>query len=151
MDKIDDLTRGKLREWQMRRLEIKDRMQSQPEKTLELSRVLDLMDEEHAEILAASTHQPVDDPEQSDDLAPAAEADTFGLHLKISADSVDDLRRLLDMAVHELHRELNAGDKRRPSGGMSGSLGDYRFELSAPHPGAQIDDFPDSHDNPGQD
>ncbi|RUQ43410.1 hypothetical protein D8M30_17670, partial [Corynebacterium pseudodiphtheriticum] len=52
MEKVDDLTREKLREWQMRRLEIKDRIQSHPEQTLELSKVLDLMDDEHAEILS---------------------------------------------------------------------------------------------------
>ncbi|MFK3795053.1 MULTISPECIES: hypothetical protein [unclassified Pseudomonas] len=129
MEKIDDLTRAKLREWQMRRLEIKDQMQSQPERTLELSRLLDLMDEEHAAILAASSRQEIPDA-AAPSVAP--EADGFALQLSISATSLDDLHRLLDMAVHELKREMGAGDQRRSAGGMSGSMGDYRFELSAP-------------------
>lgn len=128
MEKIDDLTRGRLREWQMRRLEIKDQMQSAPERTLELSRVLDLMDDEHAEILAASTRTSVPDSDPATE-PPSSGGDMFGLQLNICANSAEDMRRLLDMAVHEVQREIDAGDQRRHSGGMSGSLGDYRFEL----------------------
>ncbi|MDH0745417.1 hypothetical protein N5D61_03535 [Pseudomonas sp. GD03842] len=129
MDEIDNLTRAKLREWQMRRLEIKDRMQSQPEKTLELSRLLDLMDEEHAAILAASTRQEAGGPGE---LPVASENASFALQLSLCASSLDDLRKLLDMAVHEVQREIDGGDQRRQAGGMSGSLGDYRFELTVP-------------------
>jgi hypothetical protein len=39
VEKVDDLTREKLREWQMRRLEIKDRIQSHPEQTLDVALV----------------------------------------------------------------------------------------------------------------
>lgn len=54
MSEIDNVTRERIREWQIRRLEIKDQMHLHPEKTLALSKVLDLMDSEHADILSGS-------------------------------------------------------------------------------------------------
>nr|WP_205347821.1 hypothetical protein [Pseudomonas allii] len=115
----------------MRRLEIKDRIQSHPEQTLELSRVLDLMDDEHAEILSQAemirSAQVADEPAQP----PLAGACT--LQLNVAAQSAEDLRRLLDMAVFELQQQISAmasaADAGPHGGGMSGSLGEYRFEL----------------------
>lgn len=138
MDTIDDLTREKLRDWQRRRLEIKDQMQSQPEHTLALAQVLDLMDEEHAAILAASTRQPVDDEPESGvalehstqvEEAVSSVASAFVLQLSASANSLADLRKMLEMAVHEVGREMDSEAQQTASGGMSGSLGDYQFEL----------------------
>lgn len=136
MEKVDDLTREKLREWQMRRLEIKDRIQAHPEQTLALSKVLDLMDEEHAQIMSAAqfirTAEP--SPEPSIDQPPSVTA-TYQLHLNVSAHSAEDLRRLLDMAVHELQRQIEVAgasastEPRRYPGGMTGSLGGYQFEV----------------------
>ncbi|MCK3841461.1 hypothetical protein [Pseudomonas synxantha] len=140
MDKVDDLTREKLREWQMRRLEIKDRIQSHPEQTLELSRVLDLMDDEHAEILSRS--ELVRTVDVAPKLAMAGDDALFPLEaaykleLNVSAHNAEDLRRLLDLAVYELQQRIEnsktfaGSDKRRHPGSMSGSLGDYHFELS---------------------
>ena len=140
VDKVDDLTREKLREWQMRRLEIKDRIQSHPEQTLELSRVLDLMDDEHAEILSRSELVRTVDvaPKLAmagDDALLPLEA-AYKLELNVSAHNAEDLRRLLDLAVYELQQRIETSktfagsDKRRHPGNMSGSLGDYHFELS---------------------
>ena len=136
MEKVDDLTREKLREWQMRRLEIKDRIQAHPEQTLALSKVLDLMDEEHAQIMSAAqfirTAEP--SPEPSIDQLPSVTA-TYQLHLNVSAHSAEDLQRLLDMAVHELQRQIEVAgasastEPRRYPGGMTGSLGGYQFEV----------------------
>jgi hypothetical protein len=136
VEKVDDLTREKLREWQMRRLEIKDRIQAHPEQTLALSKVLDLMDEEHAQIMSAAqfirTAEP--SPEPSIDQLPSVTA-TYQLHLNVSAHSAEDLRRLLDMAVHELQRQIEVAgasastEPRRYPGGMTGSLGGYQFEV----------------------
>ncbi|WGT31807.1 hypothetical protein [Pseudomonas atacamensis] len=137
MGEIDDLTREKLREWQMRRLEVKTQMQDQPERTLELSRVLDLMDEEHAAILAASTvfnaaeetAQPVavrDQPALAESVA-----GQYDLQLHASAQNPEHLRKLLEMALYEVQAQIEAGplaagaDRR----GMSGTLGGYSFEL----------------------
>lgn len=141
MEKVDDLTREKLREWQMRRLEIKDRIQSHPEQTLELSRVLDLMDDEHAQILSEA--QMIRDEEVTDAPAPTAQpapplAGACTLQLNVAAQSPEDLRRLLDMAVFELQQQINAmasgADSPAHYGGMSGSLGEYRFELGSQDP-----------------
>lgn len=136
MEKVDDLTREKLREWQMRRLEIKDHIQAHPEQTLALSKVLDLMDEEHAQIMSAAqfirTAEP--SPEPSIDQPPSVTA-TYQLHLNVSAHSAEDLQRLLDMAVHELQRQIEVAgasastEPRRYPGGMTGSLGGYQFEV----------------------
>jgi hypothetical protein len=136
VEKVDDLTREKLREWQMRRLEIKDRIQAHPEQTLALSKVLDLMDEEHAQIMSAAqfirTSEP--SPEPSIDQPPSVTA-TYQLHLNVSAHSAEDLQRLLDMAVHELQRQIEVAgasastEPRRYPGGMTGSLGGYQFEV----------------------
>jgi hypothetical protein len=123
MDKIDDLTQAKLREWQNRRLQVKDRMQSHPEQTLELSNVLDLMDDEHAAILAGSAANQ----------APAAAR--FELQLNVAASSTDDLRKLIEMAVYELQRHIDQqkdvalGERNTHTAGMSGTLGNYQFEL----------------------
>jgi hypothetical protein len=139
---IDDLTREKLREWQLRRLEVKEQMQEQPERTLELSRLLDLMDEEHAAILAASTvfnaveetAQPVAVQDQ-----PAAEprAGQYDLQLHASAQSPEHLRKLLEMALYEVQAQIDAGSMTDCAArrGMSGTLGDYSFELRI-HPEA---------------
>ena len=137
VEKVDDLTREKLREWQMRRLEIKDRIQSHPEQTLELSRVLDLMDDEHAEILSEAqmirATDVADEPASLAEPAPPPLAGGYTLQLNVAAQSAEDLRRLLDMAVFELQQQVTAmvstPDARPHGGGMSGSLGEYRFEL----------------------
>ncbi|MDH0729548.1 hypothetical protein N5F23_02815 [Pseudomonas sichuanensis] len=120
MEHVDDLTRHKIREWQLRRLEIKDQMAASPERVLELSQVLDQMEEEHERILAEATPP-----------APVAAAQALlELHLNVSAGSVRDLRKLLELALHELDGVLEEPhpDARHP-GGMAGSLGAYQFEL----------------------
>ncbi|MEB2646860.1 hypothetical protein BK649_05155 [Pseudomonas canadensis] len=131
MEKVDDLTREKLREWQMRRLEIKDRIQSHPEQTLELSRVLDLMDDEHAEILSQA--EMIRSADVANEPTPPPLTGAYTLQLNVAAQSAEDLRRLLDMAVFELQQQVNAmaatADAGPHCGGMSGSLGEYRFEL----------------------
>jgi hypothetical protein len=131
VEKVDDLTREKLREWQMRRLEIKDRIQSHPEQTLELSRVLDLMDDEHAEILSQA--EMICSAQVADEPAHPPLAGACTLQLNVVAQSAEDLRRLLDMAVFELQQQINAMASAAGAGphcgGMSGSLGEYRFEL----------------------
>ena len=136
VEKVDDLTREKLREWQMRRLEIKDRIQSHPEQTLELSRVLDLMDDEHAQILSEA--QMIRVEEVTDAPAPPPLAGACTLQLNVAAQSAEDLRRLLEMAVFELQQHINAmasgADSPAHCGGMSGSLGEYRFELGSQAP-----------------
>ena len=68
MDEIDSLTRDKIREWQIRRLDIKEQMHLNPSKTLELSRVLDLMDEEHAELLSGSKNSQVEGANQREEI-----------------------------------------------------------------------------------
>ncbi|UII70168.1 hypothetical protein LVW35_21230 [Pseudomonas sp. HN11] len=131
MEKVDDLTREKLREWQMRRLEIKDRIQSHPEQTLELSRVLDLMDDEHAEILSQA--EIIRSADVANEPTPPLLTGAYTLQLNVAAQSAEDLRRLLDMAVFELQQQVNAmaatAEAGPHCGGMSGSLGEYRFEL----------------------
>ncbi|AZL74940.1 hypothetical protein [Pseudomonas oryziphila] len=120
MEHVDDLTRHKIREWQMRRLEIKDQMAASPERVLELSQVLDQMEEEHERILAEATPP-----------APVAAAQALlELHLNLSAGSVRDLRKLLELALHELDGVLDEPQPgARHPGGMAGSLGAYQFEL----------------------
>lgn len=145
MQKIDDLIQEKLRNWQIRRLEVKDRMQSHPEKTLELSRVLDLMDEEHAAILSGSavdltrdTRLPssISDRPTGVKHSSRPDNDTFELQLHIAASNPDDLRKLLEMAVYELQRQIDtqgvvaAAECNTHPGGMSGTLGSYHYELS---------------------
>lgn len=140
VERVDDLTREKLREWQMRRLEIKDRIQSHPEQTLELSRVLDLMDDEHAAILSQSeinrTAEAFPHLAVTVEDAQAPLEAVYKLELNVSAHNAEDLRKLLDIAVYELQQRIDskkimvASHQRRYPGGMSGSLGDYHFELS---------------------
>lgn len=162
MGEIDDLTREKLREWQLRRLEVKTQMQDQPERTLELSRVLDLMDEEHAAILAASTvfnaaeeaAQPVavqDQPAVTESVA-----GQYDLQLHASAQNPEHLRKLLEMALYEVQAQIDAGavasgTERR---GMSGTLGGYSFELRISPEASREGNLPQSqemHDENDQD
>ncbi|MEW9679108.1 hypothetical protein [Pseudomonas sp. TE50-2] len=118
MEHVDDLTRQQIREWQMRRLEIKDQMAASPERVLELSQVLDQMEEEHERILEEAA-APV-----------AVKADAVALELQVSARSVRDLRKLLELALHELDGVLDAPQAGvSHPGDMSGSLGAYRFDL----------------------
>ncbi|PMZ91858.1 MULTISPECIES: hypothetical protein [unclassified Pseudomonas] len=118
MEHVDDLTRQKIREWQLRRLEIKDQMAASPERVLELSQVLDQMEEEHERILEEAA-APV-----------AVKADAVALELQVSARSVRDLRKLLELALHELDGVLDAPQAGvSHPGDMSGSLGAYRFDL----------------------
>jgi len=118
VEHVDDLTRQKIREWQLRRLEIKDQMAASPERVLELSQVLDQMEEEHERILEEAA-PPV-----------ALKADAVALELQVSARSVRDLRKLLELALHELDGILDAPQAGvSHPGDMSGSLGAYRFEL----------------------
>lgn len=154
MGEIDDLTREKLREWQMRRLEVKAQMQDQPERTLELSRVLDLMDEEHAAILAASTvfnaAEETAQPLAVQDQPALAEsvAGHYDLQLHASAQNPEHLRKLLEMALYEVQAQIDAaavasGTERR---GMSGTLGGYSFELRiSPESGSERN-LPQSHE-----
>lgn len=162
MGEIDDLTREKLREWQMRRLEVKAQMQDQPERTLELSRVLDLMDEEHAAILAASTvfnaAEEAAQPAAVQDQPALAEsvAGQYDLQLHASAQSPEHLRKLLEMALYEVQAQIEAGplaggaDRR----GMSGTLGGYSFELRiSPESGSEgnLPQSQEMHDENDQD
>jgi hypothetical protein len=118
VEHVDDLTRQKIREWQLRRLEIKDQMAASPERVLELSQVLDQMEEEHERILEEAA-APV-----------AGKAGTAALELQVSARSVRDLRKLLELALHELDGVLDAPQAGVSyPGDMAGSLGAYRFEL----------------------
>ncbi|MDR2308013.1 MAG: hypothetical protein LBE53_12590 [Paucimonas sp.] len=120
MEHVDDLTRHKIREWQLRRLEIKDQMAAQPERMLELSQVLDQMEEEHERILGEAAPPAVASE-------PAA---ALALQLNVAASSVRDLRKLLELALHELEGVLDAQQPGNSyPGDMSGSLGAYRFEL----------------------
>jgi len=147
---IDDLTREKLREWQLRRLEVKAQMQDQPERTLELSRVLDLMDEEHAAILAASAaFNAAQESEQPDPVEvqstlveheSALATGKYDLHLQATAQSPEHLRKLLEMALYEVQAQIDAGPLTTGANrrGMSGTLGDYSFELRlAPEAGSE--------------
>ncbi|WP_350567806.1 hypothetical protein [Pseudomonas sp. H26/SER47-MNA-CIBAN-0231] len=154
MGEIDDLTREKLREWQMRRLEVKTQMQDQPERTLELSRVLDLMDEEHAAILAASTvfnaAEETAQPLAVQDQPALAEsvAGQYDLQLHASAQNPEHLRKLLEMALYEVQAQIDAGavasgDERR---GMSGTLGSYSFELRISPESGSEGNLPQSHE-----
>ncbi|MDH0300226.1 MULTISPECIES: hypothetical protein [unclassified Pseudomonas] len=120
MEHVDDLTRQKIREWQLRRLDIKDQMAANPERVLELSQVLDQMEEEHERILEEATPP----------AAVAAVDAALALHLEVSAGSVRDLRKLLELALHELDGVLDEPQPgTRHPGDMAGSLGAYRFEL----------------------
>lgn len=154
MGEIDDLTREKLREWQMRRLEVKTQMQDQPERTLELSRVLDLMDEEHAAILAASTvfnaaeetAQPL--AVQDQPVITESVAGQYDLQLHASAQNPEHLRKLLEMALYEVQAQIDAaavasGTERR---GMSGTLGGYSFELRISPEAGSEGNLPQSHE-----
>ncbi|MDH2081697.1 hypothetical protein [Pseudomonas atacamensis] len=154
MGEIDDLTREKLREWQMRRLEVKTQMQDQPERTLELSRVLDLMDEEHAAILAASTvfnaaeetAQPLAVRDQP--VITESVAGQYDLQLHASAQNPEHLRKLLEMALYEVQAQIDAGamasgTERR---GMSGTLGGYSFELRISRESGSERNLPQSHE-----
>lgn len=123
MEEVDPLTKERLREWQVRRLAIKDQMQDHPEKTLELSRVLDLMDDEHEQILHEARRQGPNPSEQH----PASHG--VNLQLNATAASVQDLRKLLELALHELDGLLEQPDQ-SGSRGMAGTLGEYRFELA---------------------
>jgi hypothetical protein len=140
MGETDNLTREKIREWQIRRLEVKDQMQLHPEKTLELSRVLDLMDDEHAAILSGSTTNQVEERPTFDQVASSDHLlrqvpARFDLHLHVAAQSPDDLSKLLETAFYELQKQISAkvlevtGEDKNFPGGMSGTLGDYHFEL----------------------
>jgi hypothetical protein len=107
----------------VRRLEIKDQMANEPERVLELSKVLDQMEEEHARILAEAT--------------PPAPAPAFALRLEVSAANRRDLRKLLELALHELDSVLDApGTNPGHTGNMSGSLGDYQLQLTQGEPSA---------------
>lgn len=154
MGEIDDLTREKLREWQLRRLEVKTQMQDQPERTLELSRVLDLMDEEHAAILAASTvfnaAEETAQPLAVQDQPALAEsvAGHYDLQLHASAQNPEHLRKLLEMALYEVQAQIDAGamasgTERR---GMSGTLGGYSFELRISRESGSERNLPQSHE-----
>nr|WP_225919884.1 hypothetical protein [Pseudomonas khorasanensis] len=131
-------------------MEVKAQMQDQPERTLELSRVLDLMDDEHAAILAASTAFNADEEaEQPDPVEPqpaiveresASVVGKYDLQLQATAQSPEHLRKLLEMAIYEVQAQIDAGAVTRGADrrGMSGTLGDYSFELRInPEPGSE--------------
>lgn len=143
MAEIDNLTRQRLREWQIRRVDVKEKMRLHPDRALEFSRVLDLMDEEHAEILSGATanlpgrdHQQATATEEDDptvhDRPPAVRA--FSLQLQVDSGSSEGLRRLLELALYELNECIDssshvAGEQTTFPGGTSGTLGSYRFEF----------------------
>lgn len=144
MAEIDNLTRQKLREWQNRRVDVKEKMRLHPDRALEFSRVLDLMDEEHAEILSGATANPADwahqqgNATEQDELLThdrPATAGAFSLQLQVDSDSSEGLRKLLELALYELNERIDrsvrvaATEQRTYPGGTSGSLGSYRFEL----------------------
>lgn len=159
MDEVDPLIQSRLRDWQARRLAIKDQMQASPERTLEWSWLLDQMDEEHEQILQAARSGGPDDESREEAPAvrstatlhadvPASRSTTddvqappgsvvsrqLQLRLSLTAASASDLRKLLELAVHELDGKLvepaGLGDlPGRREGHMAGSLGDYRFQL----------------------
>jgi hypothetical protein len=141
VDELDDVTRARVREWQLRRIEIKDRMQAEPERTLELSRLLDAMDDEHAQIMAeaaqgkAQAAGVLPEPVASIQSALRPGADVVDLQLSVSANNLEDLRRLLEMAIYEAQVQIDcqlaapAGESGRYPGSMAGTLGHYRFEL----------------------
>jgi hypothetical protein len=135
VDEVDDLTRERLREWQLRRLEIKDQMQDHPERTLELSKVLDSMDDEHVEILAAAASLKQGAPQSEPEPQPSSPiAAQFNVQLQATAGSPEDLRKLLELALYEVQAQIDgnpviAGQDRSYPGGMSGTLGDYHFAL----------------------
>ncbi|MCO7516876.1 hypothetical protein NJF44_18995 [Pseudomonas guariconensis] len=133
MDQVDEQTRQRIREWQLRRLEIKNEMAAHPEKVLELTKVLDQMEEEHERILSEASlasDAPSDKPE-------GALLDGLDFQLRVSASNARDLRKLLEMALHELDGLLEADARQVPvdgrgrvyPGGMSGSLGAYEYAL----------------------
>jgi len=125
MDHVDDQTRHKIRDWQIRRLEIKDLMAAHPERVLELSKVLDQMEEEHARILGEA--EVIADNEQG-----ASASGALDFQLKVSASNARDLRKLLEMALYELDGVLETDHSQARSypGGMSGSLGAYEYTLA---------------------
>ncbi|WP_178113642.1 hypothetical protein [Pseudomonas sp. PB106] len=134
MGEVDDLTRERLREWQLRRLEIKDQMQDHPERTLELSRVLDLMDDEHAEILAAATIKATGTRESASSSPVEHGLPQFDVQLRVAARSAEDLRKLLELALYEVQAQIDRnpvaiGEDRSYPGDMSGTLGEYHFTL----------------------
>ncbi|MFR0674587.1 hypothetical protein ACLUUI_14190 [Enterobacterales bacterium AW_CKDN230030176-1A_HGKHYDSX7] len=140
MDQVDPLIAERIREWQARRLAIKDQMQASPERTLELSWVLDEMDEEHERILQAAQGdvpptavpdpvEPVIAPPLRDDPAPDPGRQRLDLRLEVSAANVDDLRTLIQTALHELDGKLGGATGHSLTGQMGGTLGDYRFDL----------------------
>ncbi|MBA1192603.1 hypothetical protein G7007_06975 [Pseudomonas entomophila] len=140
MDQVDPLIAERIREWQARRLAIKDQMQASPERTLELSWVLDEMDEEHERILhaaqgstpTADVPDPVEPAQASPPLskpAPGQGRHRLDLRLDVSAANVDDLRALIQTALHELDGKLGGATGHSLTGRMGGTLGDYRFEL----------------------
>jgi hypothetical protein len=160
VDERDDLTRARVREWQLRRIEIKDQMQAHPERTLELSRLLDAMDDEHAAILAEAAQRKAEsaetlavstDPQSSVPTASTGDADRVELQLNVSAHNLEDLRRLLEMALYEAQVRIDCqlaapvGESGRYPGSMSGTLGSYRFELEINAEPAPNSD--DNHEN----
>jgi hypothetical protein len=140
VDQVDPLIAERIREWQARRLAIKDQMQASPERTLELSWVLDEMDEEHERILHAAQGEaltadvpepvePVQAPPVVSEPAPGSGRHRLNLRLDVSAATVDDLRALIQTALHELDGRLHDAEAHMLAGRMGGTLGDYRFEL----------------------
>ncbi|EOT7841250.1 TPA: Lrp/AsnC ligand binding domain-containing protein [Pseudomonas aeruginosa] len=142
MGEIDNVTRERIREWQIRRLEIKEQIHLHPEKTLALSKILDLMDSEHADILSGLKSNRTVSAQQGATLkltVPAVDSPPpvlgkFDLQLHVAARDLGDLRRLLEMAIYELQEKINTNETvamnehRKYPGGMSGTLGNYQFE-----------------------
>jgi hypothetical protein len=140
---METSTQKKIREWQLRRLDIKEQMQLHPEKTLELSKVLDLMDEEHAAILNSASvaqdkdahSQGIPEPEARVVSPVRAVANRFDMQLRVTAETSENLFKLLEMAMYELKGQIDVREARKAiekksyPGSMSGTLGDYQFEL----------------------
>jgi hypothetical protein len=110
-------------------------MQDHPERTLELSRVLDLMDDEHAEILAAAATIKATGTRESASSSPVEHGlPQFDVQLRVAARSAEDLRKLLELALYEVQAQIDRnpvaiGEDRSYPGDMSGTLGEYHFAL----------------------
>lgn len=140
-----DSKEQQIREWQLRRLEVKEQMADQPERFLELSQVLDLMDEEHERIVnqsgSNSTPQADEEPEpaakilQRAGLLPSpSHASELDFHVRVQAADAEGLRKLLSLALSELDGLLLKHQPGSPEsvaipGEMSGSMGAYQFLL----------------------
>lgn len=111
-----------------------------PERSLELSEILDLMDEEHSRIIngmETNTKPSAQQREAIASLAPSTNllpstAHKLELQLNISAQNLRDIHRLLDIAIYELQSKTNVDNEISDIshyGSMTGTLGNYKIKL----------------------